>query len=112
MRMTAPAALAAAITLLLPQAPSAFAFEPAARPRLAEPAGDLDAGRVRRIVHRAGFAEIERVRREGDRILVTAVDAHGAAFRLALDADGDIIGRERLGWARVELAPPRALAGR
>lgn len=70
----------------------------------------LDTDRIARIVRRAGFAEIERIRHEGDRFLVDAVSGDGAAFRLALDASsGDIIGRERLGWARFDHSP-RALA--
>lgn len=61
----------------------------------------LPQSRIERIVRRGGFAEIEEVRLRRDRYVVTAVRPNGAVFRLALDArDGDVIGSERIGWAK------------
>lgn len=55
---------------------------------------------VRSLIRR-GFVSVEEVRLRRDRYIVEAVRPNGALIRLVIDAyDGEIIGRERIGWVR------------
>ncbi|WP_188907317.1 hypothetical protein [Aureimonas endophytica] len=63
---------------------------------------------IARRVMREGFVRIVDIDRRRDRYIVTAVRPNGALVRLALDAyDGEVIARERIGWAAGDRGPDR-----
>lgn len=57
--------------------------------------------RIVRQLMRAGFVSVEDIDLRRDRYIVRAVRPNGALIRLSVDAyDGEILSRDRIGWAR------------
>ena len=63
--------------------------------------GVIPERRIVRRLMRDGFVSVEDIDLRRDRYVVRAVRPNGALIRLAIDAyDGEILSRERIGWAR------------